>query len=96
MRYNPLTASTRELFSTTRGRGWATRCCKWKIWAKSLHGELLFAHVRFMVNKGDKIAILSQNSLATTALYDILAGRDKASKGEFKWGVTINWADISD
>jgi ATPase subunit of ABC transporter with duplicated ATPase domains len=61
---------------------------------KSLNGELLFNSVRFMVNKGDKIAILSQNSLATTALYNILTGRDKDYKGEFKWGVTINPADI--
>ncbi len=43
-----------------------------------------------MVNKGDKIAILSQNSLATTAFYNILTGRDTDYKGEFKWGVTIN------
>jgi len=62
--------------------------------SKSLNGELLFRDVRFMVNKGDKIAILSQNSLATTAFYDILMGRDKDFKGEFKWGVTINPADI--
>ncbi len=62
--------------------------------SKSLNGELLFANVSFMVNKGDKIAFLSQNSLATTALYDILTGRDKHFKGEFKWGVTINYADI--
>jgi len=61
---------------------------------KSLNGELLFGNVRFMVNKGDKIAVLSQNSLATTALYNILTGRDKDFKGEFKWGVTINPADI--
>jgi ATPase subunit of ABC transporter with duplicated ATPase domains len=61
---------------------------------KSLNGELLFSNVRFMVNKGDKIAMLSQNSLATTALYNILTGRDKDYKGEFKWGVTINPADI--
>jgi len=62
--------------------------------SKSLNGELLFGDIRFMVNKGDKIAILSQNSLATTALYNILTGRDKDYKGEFKWGVTINPADI--
>ncbi len=61
---------------------------------KSLNGELLFCGVRLMVNKGDKIAILSQNSLATTAFYNILTGRDKDYKGEFKWGVTINAADI--
>jgi ATPase subunit of ABC transporter with duplicated ATPase domains len=61
---------------------------------KSLNGELLFANVSFMLNKGDKVAILSQNSLATTAFYDILTGRDKDYQGSFKWGVTINAADI--
>jgi ATPase subunit of ABC transporter with duplicated ATPase domains len=61
---------------------------------KELNGELLFSNINLMVNKGDKIAILSENSLATTAFYDILTGRDKDYKGEFKWGVTINIADI--
>lgn len=62
--------------------------------SKSLNGEVLFNDIRLMVNKGDKIAVLSQNSLATTAFYNILTGRDKDYKGEFKWGVTINAADI--
>jgi ATPase subunit of ABC transporter with duplicated ATPase domains len=61
---------------------------------KTLNGEVLFANVDFMANKGDKIAILSQNSLATSALYDILTGRDKDYTGSFKWGVTVNLADI--
>ncbi|TSD67028.1 ATP-binding cassette domain-containing protein [Inquilinus sp. KBS0705] len=61
---------------------------------KSLNGEVLFANVNIMLNKGDKVAILSQNSLATTAFYDILTGRDTDYKGNFKWGVTINVADI--
>jgi len=62
--------------------------------SKTLNGELLFANINFTVNKGDKIAILSQNSLATSALYDILTGRDTDYKGSFKWGITINMADI--
>ncbi|MEN0055407.1 MAG: ATP-binding cassette domain-containing protein [Mucilaginibacter sp.] len=62
--------------------------------SKSLNGELLFNNISFTVNKGDKISILSQNSLATTALYNILTGRDTDFKGTFKWGVTINHADI--
>ncbi|HEY1024871.1 MAG TPA: ATP-binding cassette domain-containing protein [Sphingobacteriaceae bacterium] len=61
---------------------------------KELNGELLFSNIDFMVNKGDKIAILSQNSLATTAFYEILTGRDSDYSGSFKWGVTINIADI--
>jgi len=62
--------------------------------SKTLNGELLFSNISFTVNKGDKIAVLSQNSLATTAFYDILTGRDTDYKGSFKWGITINLADI--
>ncbi len=62
--------------------------------SKEQSGEVLFSNLNFMVNKGDKIAILSQNSLATTAFYDVLAGRNTEFSGEFKWGVTINTADI--
>ncbi|AMR32955.1 ABC-F family ATPase [Mucilaginibacter sp. PAMC 26640] len=62
--------------------------------SKSLNGDLLFSNINFLVNKGDKIAIISNNSLATSALYDVLAGRDEDYKGSFKWGVTINAADI--
>lgn len=61
---------------------------------KELNGELLFSGINLMVNKGDKIAVLSENSLATTAFYDTLTGRDTDYKGSFKWGVTINTADI--
>lgn len=61
---------------------------------KTLNGEALFSDVSFMVNKGDKIAVLSENSLATTAFYEILTGRDTDYTGSFKWGVTISIADI--
>jgi ATPase subunit of ABC transporter with duplicated ATPase domains len=61
---------------------------------KTVNGETLFSDISFMVNKGDKIAILSDNSLATTAFYAILTGRDTAFSGSFKWGVTIHIADI--
>ncbi|MFD0793668.1 ABC-F family ATP-binding cassette domain-containing protein [Mucilaginibacter litoreus] len=61
---------------------------------KTLNGEVLFANVSLMVNKGDKIAVLSQNSLATSAFYDVLTGRDSDYTGSFKWGVTVNLGDI--
>ncbi|GGH01172.1 ABC transporter ATP-binding protein [Pedobacter zeae] len=62
--------------------------------SKNGNDGVLFDKITFMVNKGDKIAVLSQNSLATAAFYDILTGRDTDHKGEFKWGVTISTADI--
>ncbi|MCJ0742356.1 ABC-F family ATP-binding cassette domain-containing protein [Pedobacter montanisoli] len=61
---------------------------------KVVNGETLFKNITFMVNKGDKIAVISQNSLATTAFYEILNGNDKDYSGEFKFGVTISSADI--
>lgn len=61
---------------------------------KVVNGETLFKNITFMVNKGDKIAVISQNSLATTAFYEILNGNDKNYSGEFKFGVTISSADI--
>jgi len=60
----------------------------------TLNGEVMFKNINFMVNKGDKIAVLSQNSLATTAFYNVLSGRETNYTGEFKFGVTINVADI--
>jgi ATPase subunit of ABC transporter with duplicated ATPase domains len=60
----------------------------------SVNGEVMFKNINFMVNKGDKIAILSQNSLATAAFYNVLAGRTKDYTGEFKFGITISIADI--
>jgi len=61
---------------------------------KTVNGEVMFKDITFMVNKGDKIAVLSQNSLATAAFYEVLNGNDKDYTGEFKFGVTISIADI--
>src|SRR5690606_41080717 len=35
--------------------------------SKSVNGEVYFKDVTFMINKGDKIALLSENSLVTSA-----------------------------
>ncbi len=57
--------------------------------SKSLNGEALFRSISFDVRRGQKIAILSDNSLATTAFYQILSGEDASHEGIYKWGVTI-------
>jgi ATPase subunit of ABC transporter with duplicated ATPase domains len=55
----------------------------------SLNGTPLFKDLSFFVNKGDKIAFLSKESLAVTSLFRILMGELKADQGEFKYGQTI-------
>ena len=58
----------------------------------SVEGRTLFKNLDVFVNKGDKIAILSQDSLAITSLLRILAGELKPEAGEFKFGQTITTA----
>lgn len=48
-----------------------------------------FEDVSFIVNKGDKIAFLSDNSLLLSKFFDILAGVDTDYTGTVKWGKTI-------
>jgi ATPase subunit of ABC transporter with duplicated ATPase domains len=55
----------------------------------TLHGTRLFKGLDLYVNKGDKIAFLSKDSLAITSLFQILANELKADKGTFKFGQTI-------
>ena len=55
----------------------------------SLNGEVLFKDISFDLKRGQKVAVLSSNSLATTAFYQILAGEQKDFEGSYKWGVTI-------
>lgn len=58
----------------------------------SQNGEVLFKGLDFFVNKGDKIAVLSKDSLAVTSLFKILAGELKPSGGKFTFGQTITAA----
>ncbi len=55
----------------------------------SLNGTPLFRGLDLFVNKGDKIAFISNESLATTALFQILNNELKQDSGEFKFGQTI-------
>ncbi len=55
---------------------------------KTKDGELLFSDVNLNLKKGDKVAIISKNSLAITEFFQILEENSIADKGTFNWGVT--------
>lgn len=55
----------------------------------SAEGIKLFSDISFVLDKGDKVAILSKEHMAISAFFEILMGEDKADKGEFTWGQTI-------
>uniref|UniRef100_UPI0035646CE6 ABC-F family ATP-binding cassette domain-containing protein n=1 Tax=Muriicola sp. TaxID=2020856 RepID=UPI0035646CE6 len=51
-------------------------------------GSVLFDNLNLNLAKGDKVAVLSRDSRATTAFYEILNGNRKADAGKYQWGVT--------
>ncbi|HHU60095.1 TPA: ATP-binding cassette domain-containing protein [bacterium] len=55
----------------------------------NLTKEGYFKNVSFRINKGEKVAFLSDNSAKTTMLFNILNGLEEADSGEFKYGQTI-------
>ncbi|MBU2907299.1 MULTISPECIES: ATP-binding cassette domain-containing protein [Arenibacter] len=61
-----------------------------KLSASTEEGEILFQDVNINLAKGDKVAIISRDSRATTAFYEIINGNRKADSGSFQWGVTTN------
>ncbi|WP_424964327.1 ABC-F family ATP-binding cassette domain-containing protein [Ekhidna sp.] len=59
---------------------------------KELNGETLFKDVDLFVNKGDKIAVVGDDSLAITTFFQILMQEQEATSGSFKFGQTITHA----
>lgn len=57
---------------------------------KTKDGELLFSNIDLNLKKGDKVAVISQNSLAITEFFQIISGTTEADKGTYNWGVTTN------
>ncbi len=56
--------------------------------SKTSSDGTLFDNININLNKGDKIAIISKNSKAISAFYEIIAGGEKPDTGKFNWGVT--------
>ncbi len=58
----------------------------------SVDGEVLFEDVNFQIEKGDKVAFLSHDPRAMTALFEIITGHRKPDAGTYDWGQTITTA----
>ncbi len=55
---------------------------------KTKDGELLFSDIDLNLKKGDKVAVISKNSLAITEFFQIISGTTEPDKGSYQWGVT--------
>ncbi|MDE6652886.1 MAG: ATP-binding cassette domain-containing protein, partial [Muribaculaceae bacterium] len=58
----------------------------------SVDGDVLFKDVNFQIEKGDKVAFLSHDPRAMTALFEIICGKRKPDSGTYEWGQTITTA----
>ena len=57
--------------------------------SKSINGEKILDNISFTVKREDKITILSDNEIAKTLLFQIIAGEVEPDEGELVWGTTI-------
>ena len=58
--------------------------------AASIDGQVLFQNVYINLAKDDKVAVISKDSRATTAFYEILNNNLKPDAGTFAWGITTS------
>lgn len=56
---------------------------------KTINGEKALNNFSMVLNGGDKIAFVGDNSLSKTALFQILAGEMEPDSGSFRWGQTV-------
>ncbi len=59
---------------------------------KKHEGKFLFQGITFTANKGDKIAIVSRDSVALTQFFEVLNQETAADSGSFTFGTTISTA----
>ena len=57
---------------------------------KTVDGVKVLDAVSFRVNKGDKIAFVGQDEIATTTLFRIITGELEPDAGSYKWGGTTS------
>ncbi len=57
-----------------------------------IDGKTLFKDLDLFVNRGDKIAVVSDDSLAVTSFFRIITGEIAATSGSYKLGQTITSA----
>jgi ATPase subunit of ABC transporter with duplicated ATPase domains len=56
---------------------------------KTIDGEKILNSFSMVVNSGDKVAFVGDNSLAKTTLFQILTGEMAPDAGTFRWGQTV-------
>ncbi len=57
---------------------------------KTINGRKVLDNLSFTVEKGDAIALVGDDEVANTTLFQILMGEIEPDEGEYKWGITTS------
>lgn len=60
--------------------------------SKTIDGQKVLNNISFVIDKGDKVALVGPDELTKTTLIQILMGEIEPDEGSFKWGVTTSQA----
>ncbi|EFI83686.1 ABC-F family ATP-binding cassette domain-containing protein [Listeria grayi] len=58
--------------------------------SKTVDGVKVLDNLSFTINRNDKVALVGDDELAKTTLFQILAGELEPDEGSYKWGVTTS------
>jgi ATPase subunit of ABC transporter with duplicated ATPase domains len=57
-----------------------------------LDGRVLFQNLDLTINRGEKVAFVGKDGTPATLLFQIITEERKATRGEFRWGITTHRA----
>ncbi|MBO5484282.1 MAG: ATP-binding cassette domain-containing protein [Lachnospiraceae bacterium] len=60
--------------------------------SKTIDGVKVLDDISFIIGREDKVAFVGSNTIATTTLFQILAGEMEPDEGSYKWGVTTSFS----
>ncbi len=58
--------------------------------SKTIDGVKVLDDISFIIGHDDKVAFVGGNTLASTTLFQILAGEIEPDEGSYKWGITTS------
>ena len=60
--------------------------------SKTIDGVKVLDDLSFILRREDKVAFVGSNTIASTTLFQILAGEMEPDEGTYKWGVTTSFS----
>ena len=60
--------------------------------SKSVAGQSLFDGVSLTIAKGERVVVVSRNSLATSTFLEVVAGAQEPDTGSVRWGGSVQYS----